>query len=214
LQTKVPLMPSGLPSSLLERRPDIAGAERRVAAANASIGVAQAAYFPNLTLGAGATNPSIPTLLGSHPMIWSLGANLAATIFDGGARSAQTAQARANYDAAVAQYKQTVLNGFQEVEDNLAALRILQQESAAQNDALKAAQAAEQVTMSQYQAGTANFVSVTTAQNLRLSNERAAVQLLGRQLAASVALIKALGGGWNSAQLQQTPAMHTANSAN
>jgi NodT family efflux transporter outer membrane factor (OMF) lipoprotein len=209
LAVKMPVVPVGLPSVLLERRPDIAAAERRVAAANANIGVAKAAYFPALLLGGSATNPSIPQLLNSPPMLWSLGATLAGTIFDGGARAAQSAQAIANYDAAVAQYKQTVLNGFQEVEDNVAALRILDQETGAQNDAAKAARDAERITMSQYQAGTANFVTVTTAQTLALTNERAAVQLLGRQFAASVSLVEAIGGGWTSAQLMHEPVLHT-----
>jgi NodT family efflux transporter outer membrane factor (OMF) lipoprotein len=206
----MPVTPTGLPSTLLERRPDIAGAERRVAAANAAIGIAKAAYFPALQLGASATSPNISQLLGSSPMLWSVGATLAETLFDGGAREAQSKQAIADYDGAVALYKQTVLNGFQEVEDNLAALRILDQETGAQYGAAKSAEDAERITMSQYQAGTANFVSVTTAQTLALTNERAAVQLLGRQFASSVALIKAIGGDWNSTQLAQEPALHTA----
>lgn len=209
LAIKMPDVPVGLPSVLLERRPDIASAERRVAAANANIGVAKAAYFPALLLGASATNPSIPQLLNSSPMLWSVGATLAQTIFDGGARAAQSAQAVASYDAAVAQYKQTVLNGFQEVEDNLAALRILARETGAQDDASRAARDAERITMSQYQAGTANFVTVTTAQTLALTNERASVQLLGRQFAASVSLVKAIGGGWTVAELKHEPVMHT-----
>ncbi len=204
----LPAIPVGIPSTLLERRPDISAAERRVAAANANIGVARAAYFPSLTLGAGATNPSIPQLLTTAPAVWSLGATLAATIFDGGAHAAQNAQARANYDGSVAQYKQSVLNGFQEVEDNVAALRILADEQVAQDAAVKSAKDAERVTMAQYRAGTANFVAVTTAQTLALANERAAVQLQGRQYAASVALIKAVGGGWRAEELAQAPALH------
>ena len=197
-----------MPSTLLERRPDIAGAERRVAAANANIGVARAAYFPALTLGAGATNHSIPALLSTAPPVWSLGAALAGTVFDGGAHAAQNAEARASYDASVAQYKQTVLTGFQEVEDNVAAMRVLADEQVAQDAAVKAAEDAERVTMAQYRAGTANFVAVTTAQTLALTNERAAVQLQGRQYAASVALIKAVGGGWRAEELAQAPTLH------
>jgi len=193
---RIPSVPVGLPSTLLERRPDISGAERRVAAANANIGVARAAYYPNLLLGGSATNTSLFQLFNSSPTLWSLGATATEVIFDGGARAALGTQAVASYDAAVAQYKQTVLSGFQEVEDNLAALRILTQETEAQDDAVKSAQDAERITMSQYRAGTANFISVTTAQILALTNERAAVQLRGRQFAASVALIKAIGGSW------------------
>lgn len=204
----LPAIPAGIPSALLERRPDIAGAERRVAAANANIGVARAAYFPALTLGAGASNHSIPALLTTAPPVWSLGATLAGTIFDGGAHAAQNAQARASYDASVAQYKQTVLTGFQEVEDNVAALRVLADEQVAQDAAVVSAKDAERVTMAQYRAGTANFVAVTTAQTLALTNERAAVQLQGRQYAASVALIKAVGGGWRAEELAQAPALH------
>lgn len=208
LTIKMPVVPVGMPSVLLERRPDIAAAERRVAAANANIGVAKAAYFPALLLGASATNPSIPQLLSTPPMLWSVGATLAQTLFDGGARAAQSAQAVASYDSSVAQYKQTVLSSFQEVEDNLAALQILERETGAQDDATKAAKDAERITMSQYQAGTANFVTVTTAQTLALTNERASVQLLGRQFAASVSLVKAIGGGWSAAQLDHDSTMH------
>ncbi len=208
LALTLPMAPAGLPSTLLERRPDIAGAERRVAAANANIGVAKAAYFPSLILGAGASNPSIPQLLSSPPGLWSVGATLAGTLFDGGAHAAQNTQARADYDGAVAQYRQTVLNGFQEVEDDLAALRVLSQETVAQEAAVLSAKDAERITMAQYQAGTANFVAVTTAQTLALSNERTAVQLQGRLYAASVALIKAVGGGWNSAALAEAPTLH------
>jgi len=205
---KLPVIPGILPSELLERRPDVAGSERRVAAANANIGVAKTAYFPTLLLGGSATNPSISQLLNTAPGLWSVGATVAGTLFDGGAHQSQNAQARANYDAAVAQYKQTVLNGFQEVEDNLAAQRVLEQESRAQNDAVLSAREAERIILSQYRAGTANFVSVTTAQTLALSNERAAVQLLGRQFTASVSLVKAIGGGWSSAQLTQELEKH------
>jgi NodT family efflux transporter outer membrane factor (OMF) lipoprotein len=205
----MPSVPVGLPSALLERRPDISSAERRVASANANIGVARAAYFPNLLLGGSATSTSLYRLLNSPSTLWSLGVTASETLFDGGVRSALGAQATANYDAAVAQYKQTVLNGLQEVEDNLAALRILAQETSAQEDAVKSAQDAERITMSQYRAGTANFINVTTAQILALTNERAAVQLRGRQFAASVALIKAIGGSWVAAEQQNNPAQPT-----
>ncbi|NKI70396.1 efflux transporter outer membrane subunit [Collimonas pratensis] len=205
MQANLPAIPAGLPSDLLERRPDIANAERNVAVANANIGVAKAAYFPALTLSAsgGFNSASLAQWFDTPSRVWSLGAALAGTIFDGGLRRAHTAQAVAVYDAAVAQYKQTVLGGFQEVEDNLATLNVLDQESVAQGQAVKASQLAEQLALSQYRAGTATYLTVVTAQTLALSNERTLVQLVGRQLVASVALVKAVGGGWDASQLSQ-----------
>lgn len=207
LVTAVPVIPAGLPSELLERRPDIAAAERRMAQANAGIGVARAAWFPSLTLeaGGGVASSRLAPLFDAPNRVWSLGAALAATLFDGGLRAAHDAQAVAAYDATVAQYRQTVLAGFQEVEDNLATLRVLEQESVAQDRAVQAARVAEQLALNQYRAGTANYLGVVTAQALLLSNERAAVQLRGRQLVASAALIKATGGGWD----RTTPASMT-----
>ncbi|HKX44628.1 MAG TPA: efflux transporter outer membrane subunit [Burkholderiaceae bacterium] len=200
-EVRVPASPPGLPSELLERRPDIAAAERRVAQANANIGVARAAYFPSLTLSAGAgfSAAGLGSLFDTPSRVWSLGAALAQTVFDGGARRAHDAQAVAAYDAAVAQYKQTVLSGFQQVEDNLATLGVLDRESDLQAKAVQAAQLAERLALSQYRAGTASYLSVITAQTLSLSNQRTAVQLQGRQLAASVSLITATGGGWTPA---------------
>jgi NodT family efflux transporter outer membrane factor (OMF) lipoprotein len=199
----LPDAPAGLPSELLERRPDIAAAERRAAAVNAQIGVAQAAYFPSLTLSAsgGILGASFAQLANAPARVWSLGATLAQTLFDGGARRAQTEEALAAYDASAAQYKRTVLTGLQEVEDNLAALRILAQERGVLDATVSSARTAERVSLAQYRAGTTSFLSVVTAQNLALTNERNAVQLLGRQLTASAALVKALGGGWNAAEL-------------
>lgn len=204
----LPQVPAGLPSQLLERRPDIAAAERRAAAANASIGVAQSAYFPNLMLSAGGgfASSGFSQWLTAPSRIWSLGAALAATIFDGGTRRAQTDAAVAAYDAAVAQYKRTVLAGMQEVEDNLAALRILGEERAVQDAAVRAAGVAARASVAQYRAGTATYLAVVTSQSALLTNQRTAVQLLGRQLAASAALVKALGGGWNAAELDNTVA--------
>jgi outer membrane protein TolC len=140
------------------------------------------------------------SLFNTPGRVWSLGAALAQTVFDGGLRRAHSDQAVASYDAAVAQYKQTVLSGFQQVEDNLATLRVLAQESVVQADAVSASQLAERLALSQYRGGTTTYLSVVTAQTLSLSNERTAAQLLGRQLAASVALIAATGGGWNAAE--------------
>jgi NodT family efflux transporter outer membrane factor (OMF) lipoprotein len=201
--TEFPAIPPGLPSELLERRPDIAAAERRTAAANAQIGVAEAAFFPSLTLSAsGGFQSSVLSQLFSLPSrYWSLGAALAQTIFDAGLRRAQTAQAIATYDENVANYRQTVLIGFQEVEDNLAALRILEQEGAVQDEAVKAARESLTITLNQYRAGTANYLAVVVAQAIALANERTALAILSRRLSASVALIKALGGGWNAAAL-------------
>jgi NodT family efflux transporter outer membrane factor (OMF) lipoprotein len=205
LQASMPLIPTGLPSDLLERRPDIANAERLAAAANANIGVARAAFFPALTLSAtgGYSNVAFAQLFDTPSRVWSLGSLLATTLFDGGARSARSDQAVAAFDAAVATYKQTVLGGMQEVEDNLSTLRVLDQESSVQDQAVKAAQLSERLALSQYQAGTATYLSVATAQTATLTNQRTAVQLLGRQLVASVALIKATGGGWRASEINQ-----------
>ncbi|TMH00886.1 MAG: efflux transporter outer membrane subunit [Betaproteobacteria bacterium] len=198
-----PDVPPGIPSELLERRPDIAAAERRAAAANAQIGVAEAAFFPSLTLSAtGGFQSSLLSHLISLPSrYWSIGSALAQTIFDAGLRRAQTAQAIATYDENVANYRQTVLAGFQEVEDNLAALRILEQEAVVQDDAVKSARESVTITLNQYRAGTANYLAVVVVQATALANERAALAILGRRLDASVALIKALGGSWDAAAL-------------
>jgi len=196
----LPEIPSALPSDLLERRPDVAAAERRAAAANAQIGVARAAYFPAITLTAsgGSIASSVGLLFDTPSRVWALGAALAQTLFDGGLRQAHTAQAEAAYDASVAAYKQTVLNGFQQVEDALANLRILEQETALQDDAVRAAQLAERLALAQYRGGTTSYLAVVTAQALSLSNARTAVQLRSRQMTTSVALIAAIGGGWSA----------------
>jgi len=184
---------------LLERRPDIAAAERRVAAANAQIGVAQSAYFPNLTLGAsgGYQGSGFGPWFAAPGRVWALGASLAATLFDGGARSAQVERARAALDAAAGGYRQTVLTGFQEVEDNLAALAELERERVAQDEAARAAHESLHILLAQYRAGTTPYTTIITAQALALTADRAVLQVQGRQFAASVALIKALGGGWD-----------------
>ncbi len=204
LSVTTPAIPDLLASALLERRPDIAGAEARVAAANANIGVAQAAWYPHIGLGAsgGYQGAGFGPLFASPGEVWALGATLVGTLFDGGLRKAQNAQARAAFDMAAANYRQTVLGGFQEVEDNLAALNDLAQERIAQDDAVKASRDAERVALSQYRAGTTTYLSVITAQTLALTNERTLLQLQGRQFAANVALIKATGGGWQAAPLQ------------
>lgn len=200
LAARMPAIPVGVPSELLERRPDIAAAERRVAAANARIGVAEAAYYPALTLSAsgGYQAPSTGGLLSLPARFWSVGPALAQVLFDGGARRAVTEQARAAYDADVAAYRQTVLNAFAEVEDNLAALRILEAEAEVQREAVAAARKAVELTTNQYQAGIVSFLNVVATQAAALNNERALVTLEGRRLAASVALIRAIGGGWEA----------------
>lgn len=200
-----PEVPPGLPSELLERRPDIAAAERSVAAANAQIGVAEAAFFPALTLSAvgGFQSSSFAHLLSLPNQYWSIGAAVAQSIFDAGLRTAQKAQTVAVYDATVASYRQTVLNGFQEVEDNLVAMRVLEQEAAVQDEAVTAARQSVTITNNQYKAGTTTYLAVVVVQNAALNNERTALNIRGRRLAASVGLIKALGGGWNAVQLAQ-----------
>ena len=205
LALQQPASPAGLPSELLEHRPDISAAERRAALANANIGVAQAAYFPQLTLSAGGgfSAAALGNLFDTPSRVWSLGAALAQTIFDGGLRRAHTAQAEAEYDIAVAQYKETVLGAFQQVEDDLALLRLLDQESKLQDQAVRSSQQAEQLALNQYRAGTASYLSVVTAQTLSLTNQRTAVQLRGRLLAAGISLVAATGGGWSA---HDTPA--------
>jgi NodT family efflux transporter outer membrane factor (OMF) lipoprotein len=201
-----PDIPVGMPSELLERRPDIAAAERRVAAANAQIGVAQAAFFPSLTLSAtgGFAASSFAHWLTLPARYWSLGpALLAQTVFDAGLRSAQKEQAVAVYDQTVATYRETVLTGFQEVEDNLVALRMLEEETGVQDEAVRAAREAVTIVNNQYRAGTVNYIAVVVIQAGALNNERTALGIRGRRLAASVALIKALGGGWNATTLAQ-----------
>ncbi|USE80851.1 efflux transporter outer membrane subunit [Cupriavidus gilardii] len=194
----VPRVPVAVPSQLLERRPDISAAERRVAAANAQIGVAQAAYYPTLSLSAagGFTSSSLERWLSLPNRIWSIGPELALTLFDGGARSAAKEQAIAVYDQTVANYRQTVLTAFQEVEDNLAAARLLEQEAVVQNEALRSAREALSLVNNRYRAGTAGLLDVLTAQTAAYTAERTALSIAGRQLSASVVLIKALGGGW------------------
>lgn len=195
-----PTIPAGVPSQLLERRPDVAVAERQAAAANAAIGIAEAAWFPNLTLSAngGYQNSSFAQWLTAPSRFWSLGPQLAATLFDGGARRAQTAQARAGYDAAVANYRQVALAALQNVEDELAALRILEQEARVQDDAVKAAEESLRIALDQYRAGTVSYLDVTSAQSSAYAAQRSALALRGARLADTVALIKALGGGWDA----------------
>lgn len=198
LKVAMPSIPTGLPSELLERRPDIAAAERRVAAANAQIGVAQAAFYPSLTLSAsaGLSSSSFAHWLSLPSRFWALGPALAQMIFDGGLRQAVTDQAIASHDATVATYRQTVLNAFQDVEDNLATLRILEQEAKVQEEAVAAARQSVALTTNQYKAGIVSFINVVQVQTTQLNNERTLVSLLGRRLTAAAQLVRALGGGW------------------
>jgi NodT family efflux transporter outer membrane factor (OMF) lipoprotein len=198
-----PQIPLELPSTLLERRPDIAAAERRMIAANAQIGVARAAYFPTLGISASGSYRSngFGDWFTAPNRFWAIGPEIAATLFDGGLRSAQNKQARAAYDETVANYRQTVLGSLQEVEDNLVALDRLEQEVQLQQDATRAANEALQLVNNQYRAGTVSYLNVITAQTTAFTNERSLLQVRGRQFSASVLLIKALGGGWHAEDL-------------
>ncbi|MGB4074480.1 efflux transporter outer membrane subunit [Pseudomonas sp.] len=203
----LPQIPVALPSQLLERRPDVAGAERRVIAANAQIGVAEAAWYPDLTISAsgGYRGSSFADWIELPNRFWSLGPQLALTLFDGGARSAELERSEAAYDRTVAQYRQAVLDSFREVEDYLVQLRVLEQEAVVQQQALEAARESLRLIENQYKAGTVDFNSVVNVQATALSNERSTLSLLGSRLTASVQLIAALGGGWQVAQLQVEP---------
>jgi NodT family efflux transporter outer membrane factor (OMF) lipoprotein len=207
LATPPPSVPVGLPSALLERRPDVTGAERRVAAANEQIGVAKAALFPVLTLGAsgGFESTSLANWLTLPSRFWSVGPQLAATLFDAGKRRAQIDLQEAAYDASVAAYRQTVLTALQQVEDQLAALRILEQEAVVQSGAVAAAQESLAISTEQYRAGTADFLQVIATQTVAFQSERTAIDVLTRRLVASVLLIEALGGGWEPSPLQTPP---------
>ncbi len=198
LATQPAAIPAGLPSQLLERRPDIAAAERRVAEANAQIGVARAAYFPTVTLGgSGGSQSSSLANLGSGPsLVWSVGTTLAQTLFDGGKRRAVTEQARAAYLGTVANYRQTVLSAFQEVEDNLSNLRILSRELQQQNAVVEASQRYLTLANARYKSGVDTYLNVIVAQTTLLGNQRTAATLRMQQMTANVQLIKALGGGW------------------
>jgi NodT family efflux transporter outer membrane factor (OMF) lipoprotein len=202
ISSDVPTVPPGVPSTVLERRPDVASAERQMAAANARIGVATAAYFPSLTLSATSTtsDDSLRRLFKSATTVWSLGPQLAETVFDGGLRQAQVAQAKAAYQNSVASYRQTVLTGFQQVEDQIVTLRVLEEQAGIEDKTVKAAREAEALTLNQYKAGTVPYSSVITAQTARLSAEETELQVLSSRLQASVALIEALGGGWEQSQ--------------
>ena len=203
LNARPPAIPPGLPSELLERRPDIAAAERRVAEANDRIGIARAAFYPTISLSGavGVGSTSFVNLFSPESLIWSLGPTLSQTLFDAGRRASLSEQANAGYDETVANYRQTTLTAFQQVEDNLIALRVLQQESENQHQATLAAQSAEQIFNNRYVGGLDTYLQVVTAQTTALNNERNDIDIMRRQMDASVLLIKALGGGWNVTDL-------------
>jgi NodT family efflux transporter outer membrane factor (OMF) lipoprotein len=203
MRTDVPTVPPGLPSTLLQRRPDIVEAERRVVAANAQIGVAKAAYFPSLTLGASDqySGSSFSKLINVPNRIWSVGPSLAGTLFNGGSTRAAVAQARAAYESSVANYRQTVLAGFQQVEDQILTLRVLEKQAVVEAAAVKASREAEALTLNQYKAGTVPYSSVITAQTTTLSSRQNELTVLSDRLQASIGLIQALGGGWDQNQL-------------
>jgi NodT family efflux transporter outer membrane factor (OMF) lipoprotein len=199
----IPEIPAEVPAALLERRPDIAAAERRMAAANAQIGVAEAAFFPTITLSAnyGVSASMLKRLFNTASRMWSVGGTLTETLFDAGLRHAQVEQQRAAFDAAIADYRQTVLTGFQQVEDQLAAQRILTDQAGAEDAAVASAREAERIITNQYKAGTVAYTNVVVAQTTALNNAITAANIRQNRLVASVALIQALGGGWESSQL-------------
>ncbi len=202
--TQLPSLPEAVPSTLLERRPDVVAAEQLMVAANAQIGAARAAFFPNITLNFtnGFQNTRIERLLTSASHYWALGPAAAALpLFEGGAKNAQLKQSIAAHQATAAAYRQTVLSGFQEVEDSLSVLRVLEEEARALAESVRTGQEAVKLTVNQYKAGTTSFQAVLTAQTQSLVNERAAIGVHGRRLDAAVALVKALGGGWSTSSL-------------
>jgi NodT family efflux transporter outer membrane factor (OMF) lipoprotein len=203
LNLSPPKIPAGVPSDLLERRPDIAAAERRTAAANAQIGFAKAAYYPTLTLSAagGTEGSTIGNWVAWPSRFFALGPALIETLYDAGLRHATTDQARAAYEANVATYRQSVLTAFQEVEDNLSALRILEEESAKQQQAVESAERSTALSLNRYKGGLVTYFEVITAQSIALSDEITAVNILTRRMNSSVLLIKALGGGWDTSSL-------------
>ncbi|CAN5136474.1 efflux transporter outer membrane subunit [soil metagenome] len=192
----LPAIPPTLPSTLLERRPDIAASERRIQSANAQIGIARAAFFPTLSLSAQGGYSGSSNLFSAANRFWSIGPDAALTLFDGGARSAVSESAEAGYDVTVANYRQTVLNALQEVEDNLVAVRLLERETQVQSDAVRAAQESLTLTTNQYKAGTVSFLNVVTAQTTELANRRQLLDIASRRYTATVTLIRALGGSY------------------
>lgn len=212
LKTPPPVIPLSLPSALLERRPDIAASERQVAAANEQIGIAKAAFYPTLSISASAGLESADFLkwFTWPSRFWSVGPQLAETLFDAGRRHAQVAQIEASYDATVSNYRQTVLTAFQQVEDNLSALRVLAEEAQVQERAVRASRQSLTISTDQYKGGIVSYLQVITAQTAALQDERSAIDILTRRMTASVLLIEALGGGWNASDLPKPAEIVTA----
>jgi NodT family efflux transporter outer membrane factor (OMF) lipoprotein len=212
LQATPPPIPLGVPSDLLERRPDVASAERQMAYQNALVGVATAAFYPQLTISGsgGFQSVNLTKLITAPNAIWSLGADVLQPIFQGGRNRANLAAARAAYDGTVANYRQSVLTAFQQVEDGLSGLNALSQASASQNTAVQDAQRALQLANNRYTGGVTSYLDVITAQAALLNNQRLATQLLGEQMVTSVYLVKALGGGWEASQIQSEQVHPTA----
>ena len=209
LDLEPPVIPVGVPSQLLERRPDIAASERRVGEANEAVGIARAAFFPSLVLSAtgGLEGNSITNWFNWPSRFWAVGPTMLETIFDGGRRRATSEGALANYDATVANYRQTTLVAFQEVEDNLAALRILEHEALQQREAVAEAERGVEIFTTRYRLGVDPYLQVVSAETIALQNERNEVDILRRRMDASVLLIKALGGGWDASKLPQISSM-------
>ena len=205
LDATPPAVPAAMPSAILERRPDVASAERKAAAANEQIGVEIAAFFPTLTLSAsgGFQSSVLSQLLRAPSRVWTVGPDLAATLFDGGLRSARTEAARASYDQAVATYRQAVLTAFQDVEDNLASLRILGTEVGIQQQAVASAQQALQIVKNEYKSGTVDFATVLIAQTTAFTAQQKLATIAGQRMVSSVGLVKALGGGWDVTQMDR-----------
>jgi NodT family efflux transporter outer membrane factor (OMF) lipoprotein len=206
LKNSLPVIPVGVPSQLLERRPDIASNEREVAAANEQIGIAKAAFYPDLVIAAqgGLQAGNFVNWFSWPSRFWSVGPQLAQTLFDAGRRKSQVDISLAAYDATVASYRQTSLTAFQEVEDDLSTLRILEQEAAKQHEATQAAENSQQLAMNRYKGGLVTYLEVITAQSIALSNERTEVDLMQRRMDASVQLVRALGGGWDVSKLPKS----------
>ncbi len=215
IKNEPPQVPVALPSTLLERRPDIAISERQMAALNEQVGIAEAAYYPSLTIGGGLglASSSFVNLFTWAGRFWTASASLSETLYDAGKRRGQLDLAKANFDAGMAGYRQTVLTAFQQVEDNLSALRILEQETGATNETVQAAQTALDITTAQYKAGTANYLQVETQQTALFAEQEALVNLLTRRMVSSVLLVEALGGGWDRSQLPEVSALSAGNKA-
>jgi NodT family efflux transporter outer membrane factor (OMF) lipoprotein len=211
LPARVPVVPPGVPSELLERRPDVAAAERTMSAQNAQIGVAIAAFYPTVTLSAlfGYVGDPVQSLVQAANRLWSLGASASESLFEGGARTAAVAAARASYEEAVATYRQTVLTAFEGVEDELSSLRVLADEATAEDEAVALARRAVQIALNEYRAGTQPYTTVITAQNTLLTNEQAALTVRQDRFVASVTLIEDLGGGWGATDLPSRNSLQT-----